>query len=132
MLENTFHFKYLSTIFVADAKQKYDIKVRIAKVFARCGTLRNVFDSKELPIKLKLRLYKAAVCSILTYGCETWRITPPVMRQINGANSRMLSRLTGKSIPQETRPPNHMFVQPGQGDKKAQVKVVGRHPKDGT
>ena len=51
------------------------------KAFARYGTLRNVFDTKELPVKLKLRLYKAAVVcsSILTYGCGTWRITPPVM-----------------------------------------------------
>ena len=61
------------------------------------------YTTKKLPIELKFRLYKAAVCSILTYGCETWRLTPPVMRQINGANSRMLSRLTGKSIPQEAR-----------------------------
>ena len=102
-LENVFKFKYLGTVFTADSKQKYDIKIRIAKAFSRCGELRNVLDSRVLPINLKLRLYQAAVCSILTYGCETWRLTPPVMRQINGANSKMLARFTGKSIPQEAR-----------------------------
>ena len=75
-LKNTFRFKYLDTIFTVNAKQKYDIRTRIAKSFARCGELRNIFDAKTLPIKLKLRLYQAAVCSILTYGCETWRLTP--------------------------------------------------------
>ena len=103
-LENVFRFKYLGTIFTADAKQQHDIKTRIAKAYSRCGDLRNVLDAKELPIKLKIRLYQAAVCSILTYGCETWRLTPPVMRQINGANSKMLARITGNSIPHEARP----------------------------
>ena len=104
ILKNVFKFKYLGTIFTADAEQKHDIKTIIAKSFSRCGKLRNVFDSQELSTKLKIRLYQAAVCSIFTFGCETWRLTPPVMRQINGANSRMLARLTGKTIPQEARP----------------------------
>ena len=43
------------------------------------------------------------------YGCETWRFTPPVMRQTNGANSRMLARFTGKSIPQEARAASTTF-----------------------
>ena len=103
-LKNVFRFKYLGSVFTADAKQKYDIKTRIAKALSRCGELRNVLDSRDISTKLKIRLYQAAVCSILTYGCETWRLTPPVMRQINGANSKMLARFTGKSIPQEARP----------------------------
>ena len=60
-------------------------------------------DADKLSVDLKLRLYKAAVCSIFSYGCETWRLTPSVMRQINGANSRMLARFTRKSTPQEAR-----------------------------
>ena len=56
-------------------------------------------DAPKLSVGLKLHLYKAAVCSILTYGCETWRLTPSVMRRINGANSKMLARFTGKTIP---------------------------------
>ena len=108
-LKNVFHFKYLGTIFTADAEQRHDIRTWIAKSYTRCGQLRSVFDARDLSTQLKLRLYQTAVCSILTYGCETWRLTPPVMRQLNGANSRMLSRLTGKSIPQEARPASCSF-----------------------
>ena len=61
VLKNVFRFKYLGTVFTADANQKYDIKEWIAKAYARCGKLRNVFDSKELPTTLKLRLYIAAI-----------------------------------------------------------------------
>ena len=98
-LENVFRFKYLGTIFTVDTKQKYDLKTKVSQSFTHCGELRNVIDAPNLSTELKLHLYKDAVCSILTCGCETWRLTPPVMRQINDANSR-----TGKTIPQEARP----------------------------
>ena len=58
-LKNVFRFKYLGTIFTADAKQAHDINTRTAKAFTRCGELRNVFDVKAIPISLKLRLYQA-------------------------------------------------------------------------
>ena len=41
--------------------------------------------------------------SLLTYGCESWTLTDDVMRKLNGANSRMLSRITGKDIRTEAR-----------------------------
>ena len=37
----------------------------------------------------------------MTYGCETWDLTKKVRRQINGANSIMLARITGKSFREE-------------------------------
>ena len=108
-LNNVFREKYLGTVFAADADQTRDVKTRIAQAFARCGKLRRVLDAQQLPVGLKLRLYKAAVCSILTYGCETWRLTPSVMRKINGVNSKMLARFTGKTIPQEARATSSSF-----------------------
>ena len=64
---------------------------------ARCGRLRAIFDSKVITLKLKLRLYEAAVCSLMTYGCETWNIDEKTRKRINGANSIMLTRITGNS-----------------------------------
>ena len=79
------------------------MKKRIAQALSRCGKLRHVLDSPDLSFPIKLRLYQAAVCSIMTYGCETWLLNPVVMKMIKGANSRMLSRFSGKTIPQEAR-----------------------------
>ena len=103
-LENVFIFKYLGTMFAADGMQIHDINRRIALAKTRCGQLRHIFASPIPSTHLKLRLYDAAVCSIFTYGCETWDLTPAVMRKINGANSVMLSHITGKSIRAEARP----------------------------
>ena len=53
---------------------------------------------------MKLRIYSTAVCSIITYGCETWHLNAVTSRRINGANSHMLAYITGRSIQQEARP----------------------------
>ena len=46
------------------------------------------------------------------YGCETWRLDSKTMRMLNSANSVMLSRITGNSIPNEARSitTNHNLV----------------------
>ena len=103
-IKNVFRFSYLGTTFTADGDQHKDIQEKIGKAMSRCGKLRPILDSPDLCVSIKLRLYQAAVCSLLTYGCETWHLSTRAMRQINGANSRMLARFTKKSIPQEARP----------------------------
>lgn len=68
-LQNTFQFKYLGSIFSADGEQKYDVCRRIALAMNRMGQLRQVFNS-NISFALKMKVYKAAVCPILTYGSE--------------------------------------------------------------
>ena len=104
ILDNVFRFSYLGSIFAANGLQSYDVDARVAMAMSRCGKLRHIFDSPHLPLTVKLRLYEAAVCSLLTYGCETWDLDPTTMRRINGANSTMLARITGRPIPTEARP----------------------------
>ena len=108
-LENVFKFAYLGTIVAADGNQMYDIKRRIAMATTRCGKLRHIFDSNRITLHLKLRLYRAAVCSVLIYGCESWMLTPSTMRKLNGANSLLLSRITGASPATEARPATTSF-----------------------
>ena len=59
-LDNVFRSKYLGTIFTADAQQVHDVKEKIARALTRCGKLRHVLDSPDLPLAIKLRLYQAA------------------------------------------------------------------------
>ena len=76
VLENVFKFLYLRivTVFTANGLQcyAYDVDARVTMVIPRCGKLRHVFDSPHISLQVKLRLCEAAVCSLLTYGCETW------------------------------------------------------------
>ena len=90
-------------IFAADGLQKHDTNVRVGKAMTRCGKLGHMFDSPNLGPCLKIRLYSAAVVSLLTYGCESWNLTQKVMRKLNGCNSQMLARITGRSVREEAR-----------------------------
>ena len=45
---------------------------------------------------VKLRIYKAAVCSTLTHACEGWTLTAAVRKKVNGFNSRCLHVITGE------------------------------------
>ena len=108
-LDNVYTMKYLGTLFTADGDQMKDISARIAQATTRCGQLRHIFSATSLSLHTKLRLYEAAVASLLTYGSETWFLNPCVCRKLRGANSRMLSWFTGNSIPHEARPATTSF-----------------------
>ena len=43
----------------------------------------------------------SAVKSIMVYGSEVWRLTAEVRRAINGANSKMVAAITGRTIREE-------------------------------
>ena len=102
-LDNVYLFTYLGVRFAADGQQSFDIESRIAMTYNRCGELSQMFDSPLLSSRLKLRLYVDAVVSVMTYGCEAWFLTPKIMSKLNGANSKMLARIMGTSIREETR-----------------------------
>ena len=94
-LKNVFQFKYLGSIFAADGTNEHDVRRRIALAKQRMGTLRHVFNS-SIPLPLKLKIYKTAICSLLTYGSEAWTLDEKTLAMINGANARCLSWFTGK------------------------------------
>ena len=99
--ENQWRSKYLGSIFEAGGGQMADVQTRIARARQRFGKMRHIWGNKDLHVNLRMRLYKSSVCSIMTYGSEAWRITPEVSAALNGANSSMVSKITGKSIREE-------------------------------
>ena len=107
-LDNVFTFKYLGSMFGADGDQKFDIRRRIGIAMTRMGQLRQVFNS-ELPTSLKLKVYRAAICSLFTYGSEAWNLDEATCAALNGANSRCLSRITGRTIQQEANERTRAF-----------------------
>ena len=101
VVENQWRSKYLGSIFEAGGDQMIDVKTRIARATQRFGKMRHIWGNKELHQNLLMRLYKSSVCSILTYGSEAWRLTPNVCATLNGANSSMVSKITGRTIRDE-------------------------------
>ena len=71
----------------------------------RMGQLRQVFNSKiKFSTKYRYRNYKTTICSLTTYGCESWNLDNATMSSLNGINVRCLSHITGN---QTTKKPAH-------------------------
>ena len=79
-----------------------DVRIRIAKTRQRFDKMRKIWGNKALHVNLRMRLYKYSVCSILTYGSEAWWLTTEVYAALNGANSSMVSVITGRIVREET------------------------------
>ena len=59
---------------------------------------------------MKLDLRTTSVCSTFTHGCESWTLSPPVLRSINGFNSRCLHHITHRSYREEAVSPTYDLV----------------------
>ena len=69
---------------------------------ATFGKLHEFWSSTILDEPTKLRLYKCAVWSKITYGNVAWKMTAKTRRFLNGWNGRNLSRITGRSVEEES------------------------------
>ena len=107
-VSNCWLFKYLGSLFTPDGSQEEDVCSRIAQAKTRAGKMRNIWK-EEIILQLKLRLYKSAVCSILVYGAEAWRLDERTIRMLNGANAAMLTHITGKTRHEEATPETRTF-----------------------
>ena len=72
-----------------------DVRHRVAIAQTTFGSLCSIWTDHRLSCALKLRTYQLAVFSTLTYASEAGMLTEPVMRSVNGFNSRCLHVITG-------------------------------------
>ena len=108
-LKNVWAFIYLGARFSADGSHLTDVKARVAKAMQTAGKMRHIWASSVIPLRLKLRVYVAGVCSQLTYGSEARRLDETTTRMLNGVNSRLLHRITEKSIKEEASQDTRTF-----------------------
>ena len=69
------HFKYLGSIVTSDCSVNAELITRIQAVSCPYGRLRErVFNSHDLTLSTKLKVYVQCLTPLLTYGCETWTL----------------------------------------------------------
>ena len=73
-LEQVDTFPYLGSMITEDAKCKKEIRARLCKGQAIGTSLNKLWKSHGIPIGTKLRLQKALVWPVATYGCESWTV----------------------------------------------------------
>ena len=59
-----------------------DVTARIGKARAAFVMLKNIWLSKEIRTRTKLRIFNSNVKSVLLYRCKTWRTTKTMLLKI--------------------------------------------------
>ena len=73
-----------------------DIDTRLAKAWTAFDRLSVIWKS-DLTDKIKRSFFKAAIVSILLYGCTTWTLTKRMEKKLDSNYTRMLRAILNKS-----------------------------------
>jgi hypothetical protein len=71
-LEQVDTFPYLGSLITDDAECIKEFRARLSKGQAVRTSLRKIWKNHGIPIETKIRLEKALVWPVITYGCESW------------------------------------------------------------
>ena len=75
-------FKYLGSIITKTLDPDIEIKCRIEAARTAFNKMRGFFCNDNLSLKLRQRLIKCYVWSVLLYGCETWSLKVNIMNRL--------------------------------------------------
>ena len=94
-LPNVNSFRYLGTIVESKGSLSLEFADRLKRANQAMGMMRAVWQSGNLSIHTKVRLYKTLVRSILMYGCESWYSTITSDSKILAFENKALRRILG-------------------------------------
>lgn len=92
-LEQVDTFPYLGSVITEDAECKKEIRARLSKGQAIGASLNKLWKSHGIPIGTKLRLQKALVWPVATYGCESWTVRQDEEARINAFEMKGLRKI---------------------------------------
>ena len=109
-------FVYLGSLLHRDLSDHHDVEARIKKASMAFGALRDrFFGSRDVPERLKGKVYAGGVLAVLLYGCESWCLTAASIRRLSSWHNKRVRemcrvtmfqtyvhRITFKSVQQRT------------------------------
>nr|KAG5714792.1 hypothetical protein BaRGS_000280 [Batillaria attramentaria] len=96
-------FVYLGSVVDGQGGTDRDVTARIGKARAAMVMLKNVWASKVVSIRTKLRIFNSNVKPVLLYGCETWRTTKTMQQKIQTFLNTCLRRIFNIRWPEKFR-----------------------------
>ena len=90
--------------------------------------LDSIFQSRDITLPTKVRLVKAMVFPVVTYGCESWTVKKAEHRRIDASELWCWRRLFESPLDCKEIQPVHSEDQPwdffGRNDAKAETPVL--------
>ena len=95
-LDTVQKFCYLGSTMSATNSLDDELDTRIGKAATVFGRMRKrVWDNKDIPVALKMKVYEACVVSTLLYSAEGWTTYRPQEKWLNAFHMRNLRSILG-------------------------------------
>ena len=92
-LEQVNSFIYLGSMFTSDGRCVQGVRPRISIAKSAFTSLEKVLKSRDIKLKLRIRVLKCYAWSTLLYGSETWTLTSDLMKQLETNRDVFLRRM---------------------------------------
>ena len=79
-MERVKRYTYLRSMVNSNWNQSVEVRCRIEKARTVFNKIKTLFVSKNLSLKLKIRMARCYILSVLLYGVEAWTMTEALMR----------------------------------------------------
>ena len=90
-------FKYVGSMFDANGGAKKDVHNRVKIVWSKWRETTGVMRDRNIPTKLKDKLYKTAIKPAMVYGEGCWAVRKKEERKLHTTEMRMLRWERGKT-----------------------------------
>jgi hypothetical protein len=91
-------FRYLGTTITKQNLIHEEIKRKLNSANACYHSVQNLLSSLLLSKKIKIRIYKIIILTVVLYGCETWSLTLREEHRLRVFENRVLKRIFGPKI----------------------------------
>ena len=114
-------FTYLGSVINKQGGTDADVRARIGKARASFIQLKNIWSSKEISRRTKLRLFNSNIKPILLYGSETWRTTKTTITKVQTFINNCLRRILNIHWP-DTISNNDLWQRTGQKPVEEEIR----------
>lgn len=92
-IERVRKYNYLGTVINENNDSSEEIRIRVEKARATFTKMKKVFCGRDLSLKLKIRLVRCYVLSVLFYGMEAWTLKKIDTKRIEAFEMWMYRRI---------------------------------------
>lgn len=73
-----------------------ELNNRVKKAWTKCGTFRDEFSDKNVPLDLRLKLFDAVLTPTVLFGCSSWAMTNARDEKIRSTQLKVLRCMLGR------------------------------------
>ena len=96
-------FKYLGVTISEEGGSEEAVRARVSAALDKWRDISGVISDKNMPRKLKIKLYMTVIRPVLLYGAECWTVRKKEKQIIEKTEMRMLRRIKGVTLRERER-----------------------------